>query len=291
MTILCLGEPLVTLTPPPYTSLAVTDSAHLGVGGAELNVAIHLARLGHEVAYAGATGTDPFGVRIREALLAEGVDCTRLRDEAGATGLYCKEPGRTLYYRTDSAGSRLPTLTTQTLLDVDQVHLTGVTLGLSGPIVATAEALCVRPRTWRLSFDVNYRPALWTADVAGPALLGVARAADLVFVGRDEADALWDVTDRDEIRALVGTDAELVVKDGGLPVDIWANGQWWQSAPPPVEVAEPVGAGDAFAAAYLGTRRSGSDPITAAECGHRLAAQVLGCVSDQGVREAAAYRS
>ena len=74
MKVLCVGEPLATLTPAPHTSFATANAAYLGIGGAELNVAIHLARLGVEVAYAGAVGADPFGVRIREALAAEGID-------------------------------------------------------------------------------------------------------------------------------------------------------------------------------------------------------------------------
>lgn len=289
MTVLCLGEPLVTLTPPPHTSFAVADSAHLGIGGAELNVAVHLARLGVAVAYAGAVGTDPFGVRIRDALLAEGVDCSLLVEEAGSTGLYCKEPGRTLYLRSGSAGSRRRPLPTDSLATVDQVHLTGVSLALSGAIVSTAANLCVPQRSWRVSFDANHRPALWAAEIAGPAILHVARAADLVFVGRDEADALWSITDRDEIRSLIGTDTELVIKDGPDPVEIWADGQWWSSAPPAIEVTEPVGAGDAFAAAYLAARRAGDAAVAAAERGHRLAAHVMSSVSDQGVRGDAAY--
>lgn len=290
MKVLCVGEPLATLTPAPHTSFATANAAYLGIGGAELNVAIHLARLGVEVAYAGAVGADPFGVRIREALAAEGIDCTLLEEEVGATGLYCKEPGRTLYYRSDSAGSRRTPLPTAALQGIDHLHLSGVSLGLSGQLARTVQELCVRPRTWRLSFDVNYRPALWPVEAAAPALLRAARSADLVFVGRDEAEVLWGLSDRDDIRALLGTDSELVIKDGGSPVDIWANGEWWRSPADTVEIAEPIGAGDAFAAAYLADRIRGSDALSAAEHGHRLARHVMTSVSDQGVRDAAAYR-
>lgn len=281
MTVLCLGEPLVTLTPPPHTSLAGAETAHLGIGGAELNVAVHLARMGVEVAYAGAVGSDPFGSRIRTSLQSHGVDCDLLMDGDGPTGLYCKEPGRTLYYRSDSAGSRFAPLA-RVPATVNRVHLTGVTFGLTGAIVDAASALCGHPRPWSVSFDVNYRPALWSATSAGPALLDIARRADIVFVGRDEAEALWRTGDSGAILDLVGTARELVIKDGEFPVDIWADGCWHRSAPGAVTVAEPVGAGDAFAAAYLAARWSGADPTTSAEAGHRLAAQVMTSVSDQG---------
>lgn len=288
MSVLCVGEPLVTLTPPPYTSLGIAEAARIGIGGAELNVAVHLARLGVAVAYAGIVGADPFGTRIREELIEEGVDCALLRSGPGATGLYAKEPGRTLYYREGSAGSRLRAVHPPD--GVDHLHLTGVTFGLRGAIASAAEELCLGTRSWTLSFDLNYRPALWPAAVAGPTLLRIARAADLVLLGRDEAVALWDLDDSDDIRTCLGTDAELVIKDGAAAVDIWAEGRWWRSAPPAVDIAEPVGAGDAFAAAYLTARRAGQDPTSAAEAGHRLAGHVMGTLSDHGVRGAAVYR-
>ena len=282
--VLCVGEPLISLTPPPHTSLSVADEVHLGVGGAELNVALHLARLGVAVAYAGAVGDDPFGVRLRLTLAAAGVDCSELRESAGPTGAYFKEPGeqtRMLYYRAGSAGSRLPPLSEATLARVGLVHATGVSLALSGEIARTVRALHVHPRSWRLSFDVNFRPGLWSAAEAGPALLDAARAADLVFVGRDEADAVWGTSGSDQIRDLLGDDIELVIKDGADAVEVWDRGRWWRSPPPPVAVVEPVGAGDAFAAAYLAARLGGCDPAAAAQEGHQLAGRVMSRVADQ----------
>lgn len=288
MTVLCLGEPLITLTPPPHTSLAVADEVHLGIGGAELNVAIHLARLGVPVSYAGAVGADPFGDRIRAALRGEGVDCAELRTGDGPTGMYAKEPGRTLYYRAGSAGSRLAPLAQQALAAAELVHVTGVVWGTRAPIVEAADALRTRPRTHRLSFDVNFRPALWSAAEAAPVLLAVARDADLVFVGRDEAETVWGTGDGEELRALLDA-TELVIKDEERDAEIWAEGRWWRSAPPATEIAEPVGAGDAFAAAYLSARRAGLNPQAAADRGHRLAAHVLASLSDQGVPGAEVY--
>lgn len=292
MRVLCVGEPLIALTPDGDNGLVDSDSVHLGVGGAELNVAVHLARLGVEVGYAGLVGRDAFGVRIRQVMGREGVDVTGLGDGHGPTGLYAKDGGRTLYYRTGSAGSRLGSVTVPPSTEL--VHLTGVTLGLPAPIAGTVEALLGPPREHRVSFDVNYRPALWSPEQAAPVLQRAARAADLVLVGRDEAAAVWGVTDRDEILALLSDDGELVIKDGPDLVEIWADGAWHHSAPPrvdPADIAEVVGAGDAFAAAYLCGRLRGADPVAAAEAGHRLAAHVMASVADQGTADAEVYRA
>ncbi|MGN6724203.1 MAG: sugar kinase [Marmoricola sp.] len=282
--VLCVGEPLISLTPAPHTSLSVADEVHLGVGGAELNVALHLARLGVDVAYAGAVGEDPFGTRLRRVLSAAGVDCAELRDAPGPTGAYFKEPGeqtRMLYYRTGSAGSQLRPLPAESLDRFGLVHVTGVTFGLQGEIARTVDLLGARPRSWRISFDVNFRPALWSAAEAGPVLLQAAQSANLVFVGRDEAEAVWGTDDSQQIQKLVGAEVELVIKDGPHDVEVWADGEWWRSTPPAITVVDPIGAGDAFAAAYLVARLRGCDPVASAEQGHALAGQVMSRVGDQ----------
>lgn len=291
--VLCVGEPLISLTPPMSTSLEVAGEVHLGIGGAELNVALHLARLGVKVSYAGAIGRDPFGVRIRTALETEGVECTGLLELPGPTGAYFKEPGspaRTLYYRGGSAGSALPAIPRELLADAGLVHTSGVSLALSGEIVRTVSALGQTPRGWWLSFDVNYRPALWSPSEAAQFLLEGARGADIVFVGRDEAAAVWGVINRDELLALMRPDVELVIKNDGHDVEIWFEGRWWHSRPSKVDVVEPVGAGDAFAAGYLAARLRGLDPEASAHNGSLLAAHVMSTVSDQGVRGSEVYR-
>src|ERR1700722_719248 len=71
----------------------------LGYGGDTLNTAIHLARMGMEVSYVTALGSDPFSADLRTAWTAEGLDPTSLlTDPARNVGLYA--------IRTDDAGER-----------------------------------------------------------------------------------------------------------------------------------------------------------------------------------------
>lgn len=301
MTILCCGEPLIVLTPTGGGSLVSATECHLGEGGAELNVAVHLARLGLPVRYAGAVGDDPFGLRLREMLAEEGVDASGLvTDAQRPTAVYFKEPNglgtRMLYYRDESAGSRYAQIAEDVLEGVDHIHLTGISPALSSPMRALVEDLLAQRRdephlsvpsgrrVRQISFDVNYRRALWSPEVAGPVLLDLAGSADVVFVGRDEAEIIWGTRDSFAIRALLPEVDEIVVKGGDEPADVWCEGRWICASPESVTVVEPVGAGDAFAAAYVGARRRGADAMAAAEAGHRLAGHVIGSASDQGVR-------
>lgn len=53
-------------------------------GGPVATALVTLARLGVDTAFVGRVGDDDFGVRIREGLISEGVDCSGLISEAGA---------------------------------------------------------------------------------------------------------------------------------------------------------------------------------------------------------------
>ena len=131
-----------------------------------------------------------------------------------------------------------------------------------------------------MSFDVNYRPGLWPVAVAAPALLALARRCDLAFVGRDEAEVLWGTTTADQVRALLGASARLVVKDGPAGAHAFHSGLRHFVPARRVEVVEPVGAGDAFAAGYLAAELAGDPPTAALHQGHRFAARALVTTGD-----------
>ena len=78
--VVTLGECLIAFVATTPGPLAEATTFERFVVGAEANVAVGLARLGHPVAYIGRVGADGFGDAIRRRLLGEGVDCTRLDD-------------------------------------------------------------------------------------------------------------------------------------------------------------------------------------------------------------------
>jgi len=136
------------------------------LAGAELNVAVHLARLGRSVTYVTRVGDDPFGEAIRDALSAEGVDGRAAVDPERRTGVYFRElggagPRRVYYYRAGSAASRLGPDDLPPLESYRIVHATGITAVLSPSCLAAVERAS---RADVFSFDVNFRPALSTAE-------------------------------------------------------------------------------------------------------------------------------
>lgn len=259
------------------------------VGGAESNVACHLACLGVSSAWVSAVGDDAFGRAVVDFVAGYGVDVARVRvDPDRPTGLYLKEsdaagsPVR--YYRRGSAASAMgPDLVAKLPLDgVRVVHTSGITPALSDSCLTLMRALLAAPRhTHRLSFDLNWRPALW-ADRDPDVLRELAAAADIVLVGADEAETVWGVGDPAAIRELLPEPATLVVKQAEHGATLVERDPDTATDRPAVfqpalrvDVVEPVGAGDAFAAGFLAATLDGAAPAQRLRAGHLQAAAVL----------------
>ena len=110
--VVTLGETMGLFRATGLGSLAQVSDFHLGIGGAESNVAVALARLGASVTWLGRVGADGLGDRIVRELRGEGIDVRAVRDEQAPTGMMIKEQRtstatRVLYYRSGSAGSRI----------------------------------------------------------------------------------------------------------------------------------------------------------------------------------------
>ncbi|WP_017616517.1 sugar kinase [Nocardiopsis salina] len=282
----CVGETMALLVPDPPEPPEHAASFRLLAGGAESNVAVHLARAGRRVVWHSALGDDGLGERIRRTLTAEDVECLARVDPERPTGLYLKELGpdgtRVRYYRQGSAATALGPEDAEEILARTPalVHTSGITAALSDSAHALVTRLLTaeRPGTL-LSFDVNHRPALHGPHHAEP-LLEAARSADVVFCGLDEAEALWGSRSTEEVRALMPEPRLLVVKQGAHGATAFSGGRSWSRPAPEIEVVEPVGAGDAFAAGALHKLLAGAPVHECLDEGTRLAGRTLGVHDD-----------
>ncbi|MFF8414248.1 PfkB family carbohydrate kinase [Streptomyces omiyaensis] len=223
--VVCVGESMVTFLPSRPGRLADVPAFTRAIGGAESNVACALAAAGHRVRWVGRVGTDGFGDHLTDTIAAYGVDVGSVRrDPHRPTGVYFRTDAdrstaahEVVYYRAGSAASAMSprTVPYDTVADGRILHLTGITAALSDGCRALLYDLTApRPGRPLISFDVNHRPALWHAGGAAEVLLDLARRADLVLVGADEAERLWGTADPAEVRALLPEPATLIVKGG-----------------------------------------------------------------------------
>lgn len=291
--VLCMGEALVQLTPPVGVRLADAGDLHTSLGGAEANVSVTLAGLGIDTAWAGYLGADPLGDGLERQLQSAGVDTSLVvrRDDA-PTGVYFKDPSpdgsRPYYYRSGSAASLMNAATAQSwaaTVSPRVVHVGGIAPLLSASAESFSRAVIVDRAfsTAMVSFDVNHRVALSTSGT--PSLLAdLATAADIVFVGLDEAERLWGTRTSEEVREQLGDAGVLIVKDGKREAVAFADGLRVAIPAQRVDVVEPTGAGDAFAAGWLSswlddTSTTSIEPKEALRralgAGHTLAALAL----------------
>lgn len=285
-TVLCVGETMALVTPSSPGRLRTAAQFDLDVGGAESNVAAHLARLGQRSTWFSRLGDDELGHRVSDVLTRRGVDLTRvIFDPEAPTGVYFKDPGHgVLYYRKGSAASRLSVSDAEALdlAEVALVHLSGITPALSASAEAFMDRLMARAAELNVpvSFDVNHRAPLWSREEAAPVLLRLAQRAGVVFVGRDEAEQLWGTSTTAEVRDVLDGPPTLVVKDGDVGATEFTGEQAVFEPAIPTEVVEVVGAGDAFAGGFLASMVAGEDSGTRLRSGHERAALTLQTTSD-----------
>jgi 2-dehydro-3-deoxygluconokinase len=281
--LVAVGETMALLSTPEIGRLRDMTSLRLSIAGAESNVAIGVARLGHRAAWIGRVGSDELGAGIVERLRREGVDVGAVvLDPEAQTAVMFKERRtaevvRVTYYRHGFAGSRLcpADLDEEMIAGACILHVTGITLGLSttGREAVYRAIEIAHDHGGLVSFDVNYRAALWSPDEAAAELAFVARQADFVFAGDDELALLGDsgaaADDSGPEREgalvtaalhLVGESARQVIIKRGAQGAICVDATGVLTEPALAVLAvDPVGAGDAFVAGYLAAVLDGAD--------------------------------
>jgi 2-dehydro-3-deoxygluconokinase len=267
-----IGESLGLFRADGIGPLAPGASSTFSFAGAESNVAIGLARLGHRVAMLGRVGDDAVGRVIADRLRAEGVDSAGLAVDPARPTAFMLRQRRTAdritvsYYRHGSAGSRLGRA------DVDEalirsakvLHTTGITLAISPSASDAVEhAVAVaRAAGVTVSLDINYRSRLWSRPDARRALHSLVGQVDVLFGSEQELRLLTDETGQDAGAAAIGDlgPAEVVVKRGAQGALARVGSETLVAPAVPVTSMDPVGAGDAFVAGYLSARLEGRTP-------------------------------
>lgn len=282
--LLAIGETMVMVTPAGAGRLEEHGQYLLRPGGAESNVAAHLAQLGLRAGWASAVGADPLGRIVTQSLAAVGVDIRLVEyDEKRPTAVYFKDPTpagtKVYYYRRGSAASALgPEVPAHWRGQPARVvHVSGITPALSASCRKLVEAIVVDRALGDavVAFDVNHRAALWRSDAASQ-LRHLAESADVVFVGRDEAESLWGTTTPDSIKELLPQPRHLVVKDGANEAVAYTPGGRFAVPARRVDnIVDVVGAGDAFAAGWLAAMLDARDETVRLQVAHFVASQVL----------------
>ncbi len=290
-----LGESMVTFLPSRPGRLADVPSFQRAVGGAESNVVCALAAFGHTARWVSRVGADGFGDHLVERIAGYGVDVTAVRRDPGRpTGVYFRTAGdrgtgahEVAYYRAGSAASAMSVgnVDLAAARAARVLHLSGITAALSAECRELLyELTAPGPGRPLVSFDVNHRPGLWRDGEGADVLLELARRADIVFVGADEARDAWGLHGGAAIVRALPQPELVVVKQGGGGATVFgkntdgtadADGSATHVRAPKVDVVAHVGAGDAFAAGFLSATLRGLSVEARLKYGHLFAAAAL----------------
>jgi fructokinase len=264
MDIICLGELLIDMFPTEVgRSMTEVSAFRPKPGGAPANVAVAAARLGAQSGFIGKVGDDPFGHYLENVLKIEGVDTQGIRfdSQARTTLVFIAMPdvhsAEFVFYRNPGADmllrpEELPVITLQS---TGCLHFGSLSL-IDEPIRSTTlRAIEIsRAAGALISFDVNYRPALWDSrEEAYQRVMNTLPLVDLVKVNEIELDLLTGSEELESsTRALLSHGPRLCV------VTLGAQGSFFQNGLDSalisgfeVETVDATGCGDAFIAGLL----------------------------------------
>ncbi len=192
--IVCFGELLLRLTAPARELLLQSDRFDVNVGGAEANVAVGLACLGHETTMVSRVPDNPLGEASIRHLRRYGVSVDGVTRGDGRMGIYFLSAGAglrpsSIVYDRDGSSFALAgkaDFDWERLLDgADLLHLSGITpaLGQRSAEAALAAAGAARSRGIKVSLDGNYRSRLWDRrdSDAKPILCELVSRAVILF--------------------------------------------------------------------------------------------------------------
>jgi 2-dehydro-3-deoxygluconokinase len=193
-TVACFGEILLRMTAPGRELMLQKPHLEVYVAGAEANVGVGLANLGHKVKMVTRLPANALGQAAYDAVRRHGVDVSGIARTPGRMGLYFLTQGAGLraseifYDRQDSSFARAGPgdFDWDSLLEgVDLLHLSGITpaLGPRSAEAAVEAAEAAHRRGVRISFDGNYRSQLWEAWDSDPKsiLTRLVSKAEIMF--------------------------------------------------------------------------------------------------------------
>ena len=293
--VVTIGEAMAMFVALEPGDLAAAERFVKRAAGAELNVAIGLARLGLNVGWVSRIGDDSLGQFICQQLEQERVNHQQVTVDARyPTGFQLKSKvddgsdPRVEYFRKGSAASHLSPddFNRDYFGAARHLHLSGVAAALSASSFELLHhaAKSMRAQGKTISFDPNLRPVLWPSEQTMVKQLNLlAEYADWVLPGDKEGKILTGYSQPEAI-------ADFYLDKGVKTVIIktGCDGAWYKTAEGEKgqvaaihvdNVVDTVGAGDGFAVGVISGLLDGKSLPDAIRRGNKigsLAIQVIG---------------
>lgn len=266
--IIVIGE---TLTDIVETESGTAEFA----GGSPMNVAIGLARLGHEVALVTRIGSDARGAEIKRHV-----------EESGARifpGSVIDEPQSTAKAVLDETGAASYEFDIRWSLDfvdalpeVRLLHTGSIAAFLAPGAADVRRLLAAADSETIVTFDPNIRPSLLeSARVTRPVVEDLAGLAGIVKLSDEDAEWLYGDLPLEKVldRLLETGPALVIITRGGDGAILSTAAERVEIPGVRVSVADTIGAGDSFMSALI----------------HHVAGLLASGVSPAAIRDGSAF--
>lgn len=276
--ILSLGECMVEFF--AEEPLAEAKNLQKAFAGDALNLLAAASRLGSTCGFLSRVGDDPFQNYLLTGWESLGIDTSHVKRVQGRNGIYFisiyghGERDFT-YYRAGSA----PSTMTPEDLDPDYIaqakilHISGIAQAISASAWATALAAARMANEAHVcvSFDPNFRPALWSAEEARAAAEELLPHVDIALPsGPEEAQQLFGLTTPQETADYLRGFGPYAVAVKLGEVGVYVSTEGGTGTVPALtvpHVVDTTGAGDAFDGAFLHGLVQNMPPLDAARLG------------------------
>lgn len=237
---------------PTAGSYAVVEQGASLPGGTTANSAVALARLGARVSLVSATGDDTAGRALRAALAAEGIDLgwlglkTAEPTDRTTVVVSRRPPDRTIYWQQGARLVRGDRLDIGAIFEHDLVLVDADDLSL---------------RRFLVDLPAHTRPAArllgvltYLADGGSPDAFDIALGHDALVGNERELKQITNTSSLNEAIARIqgGMQAANLragaISRGSRGATVFTREARWDISAFPVDVVDPTGAGDAFAA-------------------------------------------
>ena len=272
--IACFGEALIDFLAKPAPHADAPPAFHQFAGGAPANVAVAIARLGGEAQFVGMFSRDMFGDFLIDSLRRSGVGTDYIvRTEAANTALafvqldddgerhfnFYRPPAADLLFRCEHFRAEI-------FADLAMFHVCSNSLTETDIAASTLHGMrLARAAGALVSCDLNWRPALWSAQVDPyPRMWAVLDQADVIKLAKNELEFLAasfhdaqhaNAPAHDERHVLdrlwQGHARLVLITDGDAPLHWFTRTQHGSIASFPVRAIDTTAAGDAFVGGLL----------------------------------------
>ena len=297
----CFGEIMLRLNPEGYLRFTQANKFEATYGGGEANVAVSLSDFGIDASYVTKLPTHDIGRAAVSALMARGVDTSKIVRGGERVGIYFLEKGasqrasKVIY---DRAHSSIATASPADF-DWDAIfegagwfHFTGITPALGDNVAEICLEACKKAKELGIyiSCDLNFRKNLWTSAKAGEVMGGLMSYVDLCIANEEDADKVFgikaDNTDitggklshegyvsvAEKLTERFGCSSVAITLRGSISASdnnwagmLYTGGKAHFSKSYAVHIVDRVGGGDSFGAGLIYATQSGYDPQASIE--------------------------